>query len=211
MVSVLRQLPYIRQSITELEDLQGALYSNFANWKGIARSRELGQEEDDHGLHVFTEHHLWDSVPADVIGLVIGGRNSETILLNIEYGIIYWIECSDGLRENTSQELIEKEDWAWVPETEANWWDTEGSPAWTIADFFEMLKDQFHNLRFIPANNRQVFETWKGYDEDGELGTTLRMIFREHGCPDLERYRKAECIKAVEKVTEEKFPDELGW
>jgi hypothetical protein len=204
VISLLRQLPYIRDrdGLDETECPQGAPYSQFANWKDLAQS-----QKDYSGLHHLTEHHLWDVCTPHIVGLVIGGRNAETILLDIEYGIIYWVECIDALgdlEENTSQESIERENWAWVPEE-------YHTPAWTILDFFEMLKDQFRNLRFIPANDRQVFETWEGYKADEEVSTTLRAIYREHGWPDLERYRKEECIKAVQNVIEDKFPEELTW
>jgi hypothetical protein len=211
MISLLHQLPYIRDrdDLNDTEKPQATPYSQFANWKDLAQSRQLY-----YGLHVLTEHHLWDSCTPNIVGLVIGGRNAETILLDIEYGVIYWVECIDALgdlEDNIRQEFIEREDWAWVPEKEGEWRQEYHTPAWTIPDFFEMLKDQFRNLRFIPANNRQVFETWQGYKEDEELPTTLRAIYREYGWPDLERYRKTECIKAVEEVIKNKFPDELTW
>ena len=35
----------------------------------------------------------------------------------------------------------------------------------------------------------------------------LQGIYREHGWPDLEKYRKEDCIKAVEEALAEQYPD----
>ena len=34
----------------------------------------------------------------------------------------------------------------------------------------------------------------------------VQAIFREHGWPDLERFRKQECLRAVEAALQDKFP-----
>jgi hypothetical protein len=36
----------------------------------------------------------------------------------------------------------------------------------------------------------------------------LQEIYREHGWPDLDRYRKRECLEAVQEALEERYPDE---
>ena len=37
----------------------------------------------------------------------------------------------------------------------------------------------------------------------------LKGVYREHGWPDLDRYRKSECLKAVRRALEEKYPDKV--
>ncbi|KAI8960797.1 hypothetical protein F5Y11DRAFT_358166 [Daldinia sp. FL1419] len=79
---------------------------------------------------------------------------------------------------------------------------------WAIPDFFGVLEDQFRELKFIPTSSRTVMDvyTTPGPYSDGMI-PMLRDIYREHGWPDLERYRKRECLEAVQMALEERYPD----
>jgi hypothetical protein len=47
---------------------------------------------------------------------------------------------------------------------------------------------------------------------DGEMETMLQEIYREHGWPNLENYKKEECIQAVKQALAKQYPDfELYW
>jgi hypothetical protein len=70
-----------------------------------------------------------------------------------------------------------------------------------------MLREQFEQLRFIPVNSRQVINTWSVHSDNGEVEEMLQGIYREHGWPDLENYRKEECIEAVKEALAEQYPD----
>jgi hypothetical protein len=69
-----------------------------------------------------------------------------------------------------------------------------------------MLQEQFEQLWFILVNSRQVINTWSGHLDDGEMEEMLQGIYREHGWPDLENYRKEECIEAVKEALAEQYP-----
>lgn len=97
-------------------------------------------------------------------------------------------------------------------EDEADWREAEwraDAPAWTVPAFFELLKDQFGQLNFIPLGRRtviDVFTTSHPYKPD--LIPMVQDIYRQHGWPDLNRYNKDECIPAVQKALKEKYPNE---
>ena len=94
-----------------------------------------------------------------------------------------------------------------VPENEIEW--RHESPAWAITDFFELLKKQFRELKWIPINTREViaFDTTFASSEDGMI-LMLQGIFREHGWPSEQggTYRKRECLEAVKAALDEHYP-----
>ena len=92
-----------------------------------------------------------------------------------------------------------------LPQEETNW--RCDAPAWTIPNFFAMLREQFERLRFIPVNSRQVIDSYSGYSDNGEMESMLQRIYQDHGWPDLEHYRNEECIQAVKLALAEHYPD----
>ena len=76
-------------------------------------------------------------------------------------------------------------------ENEEEW--RQQSRAWLIPDFFEVLKDHFRRLVFVPFSTSSVYYCFKPNSQVDRL----RQIYRNHGWPDLERYRKKECMEAV--------------
>jgi hypothetical protein len=94
------------------------------------------------------------------------------------------------MKNNPNCQRIQDDAYDYAPVNEADWRD-EGI-AWAIPDFFENLKDQFRQLVFVPICPCEVY--WAdNIDNVGEL----QAIYREHGWPDLDRYRKKDCMKAV--------------
>lgn len=150
---------------------------------------------------------MWERTTLDIIGLLEGGRDSPLILLDTKYGIVYCPEYDNHIRYETRQEQIQDDSDAWATQEETNW--CCDALAWTITDFFAIIREQFEQLRFLPVNSRQVTTTYTGYSysDDGELEPMLQGIYREHGWPSLEHYRKEECIQALERVMEEQYPD----
>jgi hypothetical protein len=69
-------------------------------------------------------------------------------------------------------------------------------------DFFEMLKNQFRNLNFVPKKDRQITDVWTTTQPDGdpippEIPELLQTVYRKHGWPDLQVYVKELCLKVV--------------
>lgn len=81
----------------------------------------------------------------------------------------------------------------------------EDGVAWRISDFFEVLRNEFRTLRAVPLSSCVVAGSdWEG---QAELVALAAAIFREHGWPDEEKYRKEECIPAVMRAVMKEFPD----
>jgi len=94
-------------------------------------------------------------------------------------------------------------------EQEAKWRD---GACWAISDFFKTLKEQFRELSFIPISTDEVIGHY-GRDRPGEedMRPMLQNIYREHGWPNLDQYRKDECLKAVQKALVEHYPDRADY
>jgi hypothetical protein len=206
VLALLRQIPYLRDlDLPEWERPQGAPQANFCNWKNYARGDNDIDPAKTYGLKMLTEGPISLASTPFIIGLMEGGRDSPLVVLDTKYGVVYWPDCDDHIRHQTSQEQVQDDPDAWDSEDEANW--RGDAPAWTINDFFVMLREQFEQLQFIPINSRQVINTYSGYSEDGEMETMLQGIYREHGWPNFEHYKKEDCIQAVEQALAEKYPD----
>jgi hypothetical protein len=92
-----------------------------------------------------------------------------------------------------------------VRKKELEW--RQGAPAWAIPDFFEILKDQFRKLQWIPTSHNEVWDvSWSRPPEGDGMIPMLRDIYHQHGWPDLARYRKPECLEAVQRAMEERYP-----
>ncbi|KAH7379439.1 hypothetical protein DE146DRAFT_626308 [Phaeosphaeria sp. MPI-PUGE-AT-0046c] len=207
VISLLRRLPYTQNNSDGERNPQGLPEATFWNWKDNVKDDEPLDPEQVKDIKVLTEDFLCDITTPHIIGLVEGGRDENTvILLDTKYGIAYWPECPDRIRDETEQEQVQDDSDVWASKEEVDW--RCDAPAWTLPDFFAMLREQFEQLRFIPVNSKQVINSWSGYsDKHGEIETMLRGIYQEHGWPDLENYMKEDCIQAVEQALAERYPD----
>ncbi|KAK3303606.1 uncharacterized protein B0T15DRAFT_560730 [Chaetomium strumarium] len=70
-----------------------------------------------------------------------------------------------------------------------------------IPDFFELLRDLFRQLFYVPISLRRVY-----FAATERLGL-LADIYRAYGWPDLERYNKRDCMKVVQDWMEEHSPN----
>ncbi|KAK4156323.1 hypothetical protein C8A00DRAFT_30818 [Chaetomidium leptoderma] len=103
------------------------------------------------------------------------------------------------------REPILDDPYDYAPEEEADW-RAEGA-AWAVADFFELLKDQFRQLCFVPLGSYTVCDMYTEFHPVNHgLLPMVQAIYREHGWPNLERYRKEECLRAVMALLEERYP-----
>ncbi|KAK3307681.1 uncharacterized protein B0T15DRAFT_433419 [Chaetomium strumarium] len=197
VISLLRHLPYIHSSD---DSAQGAGKALFADWRRIARLVSCG-ELSAGDIGVTTEEELPKCIYPHVFSLTEGGYYNPKFLLDTKLGVVYWYECHNDVLQNPSREPIEGEEYEGydgICMDEIDW--RAGSMAWAIPDFFELLKDLFKQLFYIPISPRKVY-----------FATTQRVamvadIYRAHGWPDLERYNKRNCMKAVQDWIEEHHP-----
>ncbi|KAI5920303.1 hypothetical protein F4810DRAFT_440493 [Camillea tinctor] len=204
VISLLAHLPYLRHPGNWNDDAHGAAEGYFADWQGLFLHLATGRSTTEN-IRGYTEEHLTEVVPPHVVGLSGGGLDNPLILLDTKLGIIHWRECSDSQRSNPSREPILDHPLDYAPENEVDW--RCDSPAWAIADFFELFKDQFRELNWIPVSPRMVLDSEmpRQQKEHGLIPMVVN-IYRQHGWPDLARYQKDECIAAVRKALEERYP-----
>ncbi|USW55858.1 hypothetical protein Slin15195_G091770 [Septoria linicola] len=106
---------------------------------------------------------------------------------------------------------VQDDPYSYAPASEAVWRGAGGAGhcCWAIEDFFELLKFRFFELEYIPLS-RQIVEERRGMDSDEDdvvVAEKVREIYGEYGWPDLEAFRKEECLSAVERWVEESYPD----
>lgn len=145
-----------------------------------------------------SEGEYTDHVPPSVVGLTMGGRDTPIILLDTDYGIVHWFECPGEVQAGTSREQVLDDAYdVWGDdEEEADWRGSSGT--WAIGDFFEVLKEHFMNLTFVPITQRHVLHVYPHKpDDSAAMLARAKEIYGEHGWPDLDRYRKEECMEAV--------------
>lgn len=202
VIDLLRHLPYI--ACDHVGRIQGAPGCHFANWDNLAR---YSWHKSDYGLNVITEGYCCENVPPHVVGLTSGDRENSTILLDTDLGVIYWPDYIGRIKDCTNGQ-IEDDAYEYAAENEAEWRADAG--AWAIPDFFEILKDQFRELQFIPTSSEHILDIDDppyGLSADSLMIPMLRDIYLQHGWPDLYQYRKRECLEAVERALKERYPD----
>ncbi|KAK3901774.1 hypothetical protein C8A05DRAFT_34540 [Staphylotrichum tortipilum] len=99
--------------------------------------------------------------------------------------------------------------------TAPNWADLVAGIAPGDVDRVEtlrMLKDLFVKLDWIPISHFGVRDgTDNDWDHESGMMDALKGIYRQHGWPDPEAYRKKECLEAVLKLMTEEYPDSACW
>jgi len=148
-----------------------------------------------------TEDLGWENVPPTAFGILFD-RDCR-IVLDTKFGVIHWV---DGVREeaNTARDCIPGHTfWDCTPDNE----DWRCGPAWSIPDFFEVLKQLHRDLVYIPIHEARVEEWFDEYEtsDHSPYLPPVRKVYREHGWPDLSVYKKKECMEAVQKLLEERF------
>ncbi|KAI1334953.1 hypothetical protein F5Y15DRAFT_263270 [Xylariaceae sp. FL0016] len=209
VIALLSQLPYLRADGSDNERAQGAPDCFFADWQ--LQMQWLVEGGTDAGeLKIITEGaEFYEDAPPHVVGLTSGADNP-IFVLDTELGIVHWPECPDEIGNNALREPIEDDPYDYAPENEADW--RNDAPAWEVSEFFELLKDQFLELKFIPISPYSVISAYveRGTRSHGMI-PMLQNIYREHGWPDLDAFRKKECLEAVQRALEERFPDEADF
>ncbi|KAK3298442.1 uncharacterized protein B0H64DRAFT_74994 [Chaetomium fimeti] len=196
VISLLRHLPYIHWSVDD--ETEGAAMCRFADWRSMAHSIALGKLSVD-DVRATTNSSLPDSISPHVVSITSGGLRNQEFLLDTRLGIVYWYECHSDIRQNPSREPILGDAYDDAPEDEMDW--RVDSVAWAIADFFELLKDQFRQLNSVPISPRKVY-----YASTMEGMPMIQAIYQAHGWPNLHRYRKQDCLKEVQDLLQERYP-----
>ncbi|KAK4040102.1 hypothetical protein C8A01DRAFT_15989 [Parachaetomium inaequale] len=211
VLALLAHLPYIRHPIYgDGEDsAEVAPCHTVADWtRFIARLTPVKAKE----IRALTEGELayMHISPPHVVGLTMSPID-EAWVLDTELGIIHWQDCPSRIdfgddRLASVQWDLEHE----VSEEEADW--RQSATAWAIPDFFELLKDQFIKLKWIPISHSTLKGVPDDEDDDEEgMIPMLQEIYRQHGWPDLAFYRKSKCLEAVQKAMAEKYPESVCW
>ncbi|KAK4117919.1 hypothetical protein N656DRAFT_774140 [Canariomyces notabilis] len=165
-------------------------------------------------LRIATEGYMiFQHVPAHVVGLAMRQRNDHGVLLDAKLGVVFWHEAATEFKWLSPfpvvMGLVEGEGKggnAMAPGERA-WRECE--TVWSIPDFFATLKHNLKELHFVPMSRRRVVDGWYGPHEHGQEAVEMvKGIYRVHGWPDLERYRKEDCMKAIYTALSENFPGE---
>jgi hypothetical protein len=96
-----RHLPYITTTNDDNDVAYGSAHCKFADWATEARLRRFPEQSDEKegdDWRVGSEVYDYKNVPDTVIGLTLGGRGNDTLLLDTEMGMIHWIECPEELK-----------------------------------------------------------------------------------------------------------------
>lgn len=217
VLSLLARLPYIRCPGSWNYEVDAVPYYSFEDWRYLFEELDQGSKGKD--LRRLTEG--WDladlSLP-HVFGLAHAtGVASPVIVLDTELGIVHWEDytCLYEIGRNRARadweelkkdrlDLDELDDV--VSQAEADW--RYSASAWAIPDFFEVLKDEFRSLNWVPVSPYTVCSSREGPHEVG-MKSMIKDIYRQYGWPDLAAYRKTECLEAVRKALAENFPDSV--
>ncbi|GIZ37970.1 hypothetical protein CKM354_000139800 [Cercospora kikuchii] len=202
VVALLRHVPYVPHIIGRPETHTCI----FADWERKARDLEAHPELTGFDVLCTTEP---ENVPPHVIGISQGPYK---MLLDTQLGIVYWNDCPPAIHEDPSHPIqpIQDDPIDYSSDEELGW---RCAPAWPIPEFFEVLKHHFVNLDCVPLSRRLVEEAW--YGDEGDVPDTLGAcrvggeIFRRYGWPDLQKFRKEDCMAELETVLPEKFPDQF--
>ncbi|KAL7936766.1 hypothetical protein V8C35DRAFT_296409 [Trichoderma chlorosporum] len=208
VVSLLRHLPYIREPNSDIDRIQPAAYCYFANWQDIGRLLSHDPSLAESQKVVTESASLFEVIPPHVISLTDGGRDNPVFLIDTELGIALWYECPGEIKYSPSREIVQDDPYDYEEnEAQAEW--RGECAAWTVPDFFEMLKDQFVTLQFIPLNHRTVKDVYARMGpRSAGMREMVQEIYRRHGWPDVEKYRKADCLNAVQEALKEHYPDD---
>jgi hypothetical protein len=203
VLELLRHLPYIRFD-GEYETPQVAPGTRCVDWPNLAKEHYALA-----AMRRITDGDEWEHVPSHIVGLTMEARSSFSFNLDTKLGVIYWIKCPLPLRQASAVERVLNDPETYAPEEELVWRDD--GPAWAISDLFEQLKEEFRQLNFVPMGPRMVDDDYSlhsGTTGDGATDT-VREVYREYGWPDLDKYRKEECLVALKKTLQEKYPDRM--
>lgn len=214
VIELLRHLPYpIEEDPYRRPEIMPAL--PFASFQ-LEDCRESAE-----GLRVVTEGTFFEHVPSHIVGLALRRRNDHGVLLDTKLGLVFWLEAAtefiwwspfpviSGLydSDSDSDDEADREARSAMSAGGREWRECEA--VWTIPDFFATLKHNLKELHFVLMSKRRVVDEWYGSEANGLNAVEMvKGIYRAYGWPDLELYRKKDCLEAIHKALAEHFPGE---
>ncbi|KAM5435784.1 hypothetical protein MferCBS31731_006233 [Microsporum ferrugineum] len=205
VASLLRYLPYIATTSAGESAAQVIPYLYFADWPEDCAQINSGRLTGEAARETSESYLDAERVPPHVVSLTSGGRDNAAILLDTKLGIILWPECPVEIRCHAFRDEIQDDAYDYAPENEADW---RGGGSWAITDFFEVLKNEFRKLYFVPLNSRTLYDTYtQPFGDLKDIIPMLQEIYRKHGWPSMELFNKRRCLAAVLVTLEDKYPD----
>ena len=201
VLSLLAHLPYIPRS----EEAEVGLTCFFADWPDIIQMLTKYPTRVE-SVRVQTEGDLGKLEAPHVVGLTSNRWDESLMVLDTEFGLMHWQECPfEIVKEYGGSSLASPWDDD-IDQKEFVW--REDAVRWAIPEFFEILKDQFKKLNWIPISPTSVrsADTFNVGEEE-KVANRLRDIYRQHGWPDLGIYRKSECLEAVDRALADCYPE----
>ncbi|USP81890.1 hypothetical protein yc1106_09164 [Curvularia clavata] len=199
VLELLRHLPYLNFKV------MGAPDCRFMNWH-TGLTNWNGEK-----LKLFTEILPEEGmIPPHIVGLTFIMRYTPAILLDTELGVIYWHDPPGEIMTGYGS-FGEATSWAedgLIPEDQVEW--RESSCFWLFQHFFEMLKNKFRTLEFVPFGRHQVESMWpfiQRNEEKQRLLEAIQEVYRDHGWPDMTRFRKEDCLADIDAMVKARFPD----
>lgn len=209
VLELMRRLPYLG------DEIQLIARAPVANWPVLLADHEwVGGvtpfEPDD--VRIMTEGLDWPHVPSSAFGLTCGGRNNEIFILDTQFGTVHWVETPFNWNNKSIRPPVTEPNGGsdpfddCTPENEHCWrkWS-----AWSITDFFEILKNELRTLKSVPVDPHQIEHWFKGLETKKDLGGSgaltlaVRHAYQEHGWPDMSVYQKDKCQDAVDKLIDD--------
>ncbi|KAK8106509.1 hypothetical protein PG999_009868 [Apiospora kogelbergensis] len=204
VISLLAHLPYIKSTGGIDDNTQAVADCPFADWNDFFTGAAPGESMES--CRIVTEGFaFYEVAPPHVIGLTASHRDAFVMVLDTELGIVHW----DGYPFRDIGVYIRDEicddPYDWAPEEEAEW--RADAVTWEITDFFEVLKGLYIELLFIPISNQEVYLNSETWGHPPGMISMLRKIYKDHGWPDMEAYRKEDCLNAIREAIEANYPD----
>ncbi|KAH0278070.1 hypothetical protein KCU91_g2749, partial [Aureobasidium melanogenum] len=206
VVELMRHLPYISN------DGLLAPHAEIAHWPSLLDASAYDQrpfdESDVEETRVITDGLDWENVPSSAFGISCG---DDIFILDTQFGVVFWLDSPGEVLESAAREPITDDFYDCTPENEHEW---RSNKAWAIPDFFEVLKNRYRILKYLPFHERRIEEWFDIYKEgDGPNGgrpilRSVRKIYQEQGWPDLSVYKKNECLDKIDKTIKDHFPAE---
>ncbi|KAK2029534.1 hypothetical protein LX32DRAFT_351843 [Colletotrichum zoysiae] len=192
VLSLLSHLPYVCRDGDDNNIPEVTPSGRWSDWRTFGIwVRERSSDVDE--LRVITEDPAFmEHVPESVVGLTTSEHH--VFLLDTERGVVYWPECPGRLRDGP--QCIEDDPYDYCDDEEEADWRADGA-AWSVADFFDVLKAEYRSLRWMPWNEYEVLGS--EITRRGDV-PALQEVYRRHGWPNLQRYRKEECLEETKAI-----------
>ncbi|KAK2043888.1 hypothetical protein LZ31DRAFT_313613 [Colletotrichum somersetense] len=205
VLSLLSHLPYVREDLPDNGIPQVTPGGSWADWRMSGVWVREGRSDID-GLRTVTEGPaIMEQVPESVVGLTMSEHH--VFLIDTDLGVVYWPECPGRLRDGPR--CIEDDPYDYCDDDDEADWRADGA-AWSVVDFFKVLKAEYRSLRWVPWNEYQVLDSETRRRRNPI--PALQEVYRRHGWPNLQQYRKQECLKETKAVmvAMEQGGDEAG-